>query len=34
MSDEGARRAAIEAVFDDALDVAPDDRAGWLAVRC
>lgn len=34
MSDARTRRAAIEAVFEDALEVAPDERSGWLAARC
>jgi len=28
------RRASIEAVFDEALDVPKDRRADWLATRC
>lgn len=31
---DDARRAVIEAIFEDALDLPPDRRGGWLAARC
>ncbi|AHG88161.1 protein kinase [Gemmatirosa kalamazoonensis] len=34
MSGLAPSRAAIEALFDDALDVAPEERAAWLHARC